>query len=153
MNTFESCIFSCALKCTVFTRFPFVLCADEMAEKIYKRFCNRQTDYQKLREREAKGKSGSGSSKPFTPLQQWKLKRYAFLQPILPASADTNRFLLGGNNFQKIKLLAKLMGLHCINKSTYYKNIECMSCREGVLGGSADRDPSQTLWQTCSPLW
>lgn len=52
-----------------------------MADRIYKRFRNIRTDYQKLREREAKGKSGSGSSKPFTPLQQWKLTRYAFLQP------------------------------------------------------------------------
>ena len=52
-----------------------------MADKIYKRFRNIRTDYHKLRERQAKGKSGAGISKPFTPLQQWKLKRFAFLQP------------------------------------------------------------------------
>ena len=66
-----------------------------MADKIYKRFRNIRTDYQKLREREAKGKSGSGSSKPFTPLQQWKLTRYAFLQPFYRDKRLTSSQVLG----------------------------------------------------------
>jgi len=45
---------------------------------VWTRFRSIRTDYGKLKKEAKKGKSGQGAKK-LTPLQQWKVSRYRFL--------------------------------------------------------------------------
>lgn len=66
---------------------------------MWTRFKSIRTDIGKLKKDLKKGKSGSGS-KPLTPLQQWKLKRYAFLEAFIKvrASDEIGKVSISQNN-------------------------------------------------------